>query len=180
MVRCNQAGSFRSRAASTVMTAVVGVACLLPAGPATSEQMSAEASLSVLIEFVQDSGWRARLGPVCMKLGVGHLTPECIFKQISVEDDSGKAYPHGANVPVVSTKQIPYVLLFHLNPLIGEFLIVSPRAELIAIYVRSKGTDYQQISNEQGQRALNAELKFWSTNLDKIKALPKLERPDRR
>lgn len=137
-------------------------------------------SFSAIVWFVQEQGWRARLEPVCEKFGVAHLTPNCLFKQISVEDAAGKSFPRGFNVPLASTGEIPYALLFHLHPLVGEFFIVSPRAQLIAVFVRSKGTDYARIPNELGQRAFETELEFWTTNLEKLRALPKRERLDSR
>jgi len=170
-----------------VPRAIVCVATLIAfsfaparAETAASDGQNAEASFSALIEFVQASGWRVNLQTVCGKLGVAHLTPECAFKQISVEAEAGRFFPHGFNVPVVPTGDVPYVLLFHLHPLVGEFLIVSPRAELISLHVRSKGSDYERVANELGQRVLEAELRFWTLNLDGVKALPKLERRDGR
>lgn len=139
-------------------------------------------SFAATIWFVQESGWPARLGPVCEKFGVAQLTPDCVFKQISVEELSGVRAQHGFNVPAAATREIPYALLFHLRPLVGEFFVVTPEAQLVSVYVRSKGTDYDRIPNDIAQQAFKSELSYWAANLGKIRTLRRLDpqSPDQR
>ena len=159
---------------------LLSLALLVGARPVASEpslpRMPVANELVTLIAFVRTTGWRVDLRTLCEKIGVAELTPACVFKQIAVEEANGRFFPHGVNVPLTDTGEVPYVLFHHLNPVLGTFLVVSPRAEPIAIYVRSQGTDYQRADADFGKRTFDSEMTFWNANLDRVKALPKLER----
>ncbi len=140
-----------------------------------------QASFAAVVWFVQAKGWRADLGPVCKEFGVAHLTPDCIFKQISVEVVGGSEVSQGFNVPMSATESIPYALLFHLHPLVGKFFIVSPSATLQAAFVRSQGTGYSRLPNEIAQWSFESEIAFWLASLGKIRQLMRKQRvPDLR
>jgi hypothetical protein len=128
-----------------------------------------EATLSEIIDFVRQHGWSANLGDVCAKFEVAKFSPDCRFLQISVQDDSVGGEPKGFNLPIITRGELPYVLIFHLGPLVGEFLIVSPKGDLIASYVRAKGRDYERISNDEARSAFNREVSYWKTNLWRLK-----------
>lgn len=124
-----------------------------------------EATISEIVDFVRQYGWSANLGDVCAKLEVAHFNPDCRFLQISVQDDNAKGEPKGFNLPITASVEPPYLLIFHLGPLVGEFLIVSTKGDLVASYIRAKGRDYERVSNDEARSAFNRELSYWKTNL---------------
>jgi hypothetical protein len=74
-------------------------------------------------------------------------------------------------VPLGNIGSVDYIVIFHLGALVGDFFVVSPEAELKAAFYRAKGTDYVEIPIQDGRRAFEASLFFWSENLTKIKEL---------
>ena len=85
--------------------------------------------------------------------------------------------PRGFNVPAVSNAGRPYVLIFHLRPLVGEFFIVSPDGILMRAYLRFKGTDYSRVPNEEVQTRFNKNLAYWTTNFSRLKKTLEAEQP---
>ena len=86
-----------------------------------------------------------RTGPIMRKVRSGGPYPGLHFKQFSVDELFGSGAQHGFNVPATSMSEISYVLLYHLRPLVGEYFIVSPKAQLVSVFVRAKGTEYDRI-----------------------------------
>ena len=125
-------------------------------------------SVADVIRIVRLRGWSVNFGALCAEFELeGHEA--CQFKQVSLEDDNdGKGYPRGFNVPVVNQSELPYVLIFHLNPLIGEFFVMSTEGILVRAYYRSKGRGFERIPNEAIQDEFNSDLRYWTENLAKI------------
>jgi hypothetical protein len=108
------------------------------------------ALVSELTTTVLQHGWPTDLGRMCvaMKLGLGS---ECKFKQISVSPSGpGAVDYYGFNVPFSNARSVPYVIIFHLGPLVGDFFVVSPQGKLKASFYRAKGIDYVEIPAQTG------------------------------
>ena len=161
-------------------------ACLLvvlvgPLTIAADEAPTMRATFSDVVQYVQQQGWRVDLRDMCTKFELPRSGNDCIFRQLSLEDqrEAGSA-PRGFNVPAVSSAGPQYVLIFHLRPLAGEFFIVSPDGILMRAYLRFKGTDYSRVPNEEVQQEFDKNLAYWTTNLSHLKKGLEAERPDQK
>lgn len=143
---------------------VVVVLCLL-----VGAQDSRSAELSEIVQLVETRGWSADLGRICQEFALEPLGSDCIFKQISVQEEQGRGDPRGINVPA-RTSEVSCVLIFHLGPLVGEFFIVSPQGELLKTFIRTKGRGYEQISNDDVRDEFLADLAYWTDNFTRIRA----------
>ncbi|MDP2411496.1 MAG: hypothetical protein Q8M26_14575 [Pseudolabrys sp.] len=129
----------------------------------------AAASFSDLVELVRRHGWRVNLRDLCRKYGMTQSARDCIVQQVSVEESEGLSYPRGFNIPVVDNDEFTDVLLYHLNPLIGEFFVVSADGILKAAFVRSKGTDYKQIANDVVREEFERDIAYWKENFIRLR-----------
>jgi hypothetical protein len=144
--------------------ASAAVLCVL-----ASQQSSGSAELPDIVELVKIKGWRADLGRICHEFSLRPHGQDCIFKQISVQEVQGRGDPRGFNVPA-GADEVPYVLVFHLSPLVGEFFIASPRGELLKSFIRTKGRGYEPISNDAVREEFIADLTYWKDNFERIRA----------
>jgi hypothetical protein len=145
---------------------------------ALRQNSSERVTLSDVVQFVQQQGWRANLGDMCTKFELPRSGDGCIFRQLSLQDErEARSDPRGFNVPAVSNAEPQYVLIFHLRPLVGEFFIVSADGILLRAYLRFKGTDYSHVPNEEVQQELNKNLVYWTTNFCRFKKDLEAERP---
>ncbi len=96
-------------------------------------------------------------------------TQDCIVQQVSVEEVEGLSYPRGFNIPVADGDKHTDVLLYHLNPLIGEFFIVSSEGLLKAAFVRSKGTGYERIANDVVRDEFERDVAYWKRNVIRLR-----------
>lgn len=126
------------------------------------------ATFSDVVRFVEERGWQINLGNMCPEFDLGIEAQECIFKQVSVQETEGRDDPRGFNVPI-HPGSAPYVLLFHLGPLVGEFFIASRQGELIRAYYRTKSTGYSPISNEEVKDTFKAAVAYWTDNFSRLK-----------
>jgi hypothetical protein len=156
-------------------TLIVAI-CLGLRAPGHAQTLQSEgndagtASFSEVVEFVQEQGWQANLRTMCSEFGVAHLTRDCVFKQVSVQDDGEDlGGRHAFNVPANAGGDVPYILVFHLKPLIGEFFIVSSDGRLLATFYRSRGAGYNKIPNEEARRAFDRDAAYWTKNLERLK-----------
>lgn len=88
----------------------------------------------------------------------------CRFKQISVDVDD-QLEVHAINLPSNKPDFAPYVVLFHLRPLVAEFFVVSPTGELLQTVYRAKGVGYTRIPNPEANAAFESERLYWQSNL---------------
>lgn len=129
----------------------------------------APVTFSDVVRFVQQQGWRINLGDICTKLELPQSGDNCFFQQLSVQETEGRSDPRGLNVPTASNAALPYVLIFHFSPLVGEFFVVSPEGVLTRAFVRFKGTDYNRVSNEDVSEEFNKDLAYWTKNFFRLK-----------
>lgn len=122
-----------------------------------------------VLRLVQERGWRVDFKNLCMDLGLAELATNCRFRQLSVQDDSERGYPRGFNVSEQPGSRGYVVFLFHLNPLVGEFFVVSPQGELLRAYVRTRGRGYAQVPNEVIGEEFNADVTYWIANFDRLR-----------
>lgn len=127
------------------------------------------AELPDIIAFVESNGWRADFGSMCVNFGLASPA-DCVFRQISVRETEGNGYPRGINVPPRVGNEIPYILLFHLTPLVGEFHVVSAQGELLKTFYRAKGRGYDQVPNNEFRDEFIADLKYWMENFERLRA----------
>ena len=167
--------------AAVLLCATIEVPSAQPAGSNRPGQAAdAGPVVSELMGIVGKHGWAANLGRMCVVFRHGAET-ECKFKQIAVSGgEPGTLDNHGFNVPLTSTAEASYVLIFHLGPLVGNFFLVSPKGELKASYYRAKGVDYTEIPTEEAGRAFAGEITFWRENLPKLKESIAAGNPPRR
>ena len=154
----------RRRCKSDVLRAGATAFCML-----ASLESSNSAELSEIVQLVKAKGWRADLEPICQKFSLEPLGTDCIFKQISVQEVQGRSDPRGFNVRA-GTREVSYVLIFHLSPLVGEFFVASPQGELLKTFVRTKGRGYEPISNDAVRNEFLADLTYWKDNFHRIRA----------
>jgi hypothetical protein len=126
------------------------------------------ATFGDVLRLVQERGWRTDFHGLCRQLDLPELADRCVFRQLSVEDDSERGYPRGFNVSE-STADGPVVFLFHLNPLLGEFYIVSPDGTLLRSYTRAHGRGYERIPNETVGAEFSADIAYWIMNFERLK-----------
>jgi regulator of sirC expression with transglutaminase-like and TPR domain len=129
----------------------------------------APVSLADVVKFVQEQGWQVDHKPLCAEFRLAQHSDSCTFKQVSVQELEGRGDPRAFNVPVSSGAAIPYVLIFHLGPLVGEFFIASPEGELIKAFIRSKGTGYSQIPNDDVREEFDKDVAYWTDNFARLK-----------
>lgn len=129
----------------------------------------ASVTFSDIVQFVREKGWRINLGEICQKLQLPHGSDGCIFQQLSVQEAEGRSDRRGLNVPVFSGPLPSYVMIFHLNPLVGEFFIVSPDGELINAFLRFKGSDYSRVSNNDVREEFDKDIAYWAKNIVRLK-----------
>ena len=131
-------------------------------------------SFGAVVGLVQRHGATADLGRLCQAFG---LQQSCLFKQVAVDANSDGREHHGFNVPANGTAS-PYVVIFHLRPLVGEFFVASAQGELVAARFRAKGIDYSPIVPDEARRAFESEVAFWRSHLDGLqKQLEGMARP---
>ena len=164
----------RGRSKSNVSRASAAVLCVL-----ASLQSSNSAELSEIVQLVKAKGWTANLGRICQEFSLEPHGRDCIFKQISVQEVQGRGEPRGFNVPD-GVGGVPYVLIFHLSPLVGEFFVASPQGELLKTFTRTKGRGYELIPNDAIRGEFFADLTYWKDNFDRIRTgLESQRRPPR-
>lgn len=120
-------------------------------------------------KFVEEKGWRAHLGPLCAEFELNTPETECIFRQISVQEIQSRGDPRAFNVPIRPGQTIPYFLIFHLGPLVGEFFIVSPEGHLLRAFYRVKGQGYERLPNGDVQEEFQVDVLYWIRNLERVK-----------
>lgn len=131
-------------------------------------------NLSKLIELVESKGWKIDLERICSRFGIASDqtgSDGCRLTQLSVQDTEGRGDPHGFNVPERRDGALPYVLMFHLGPLVGEFFLVSAEGKLLKALYRAKGRDYEELRLEDVKSEFEADLAFWTNNISRLEAL---------
>lgn len=122
-----------------------------------------------LASLAEQHGWIADMDRLCSTFKMGRSS-NCKFKQLAISDgEPGTLNNYGINVPLDKTAE--YVLMFHLTPLVGSFFMVSTKGELISSFYRRQGSDYLAIPIADARDAFSMTLKFWESNLDKLKKL---------
>ena len=134
-----------------------------------TQNSTVAATFADVVQLVQKQGWRANLGDLCEKFDLPNSGKECVFHQISVEETKGQGDPRGLNVPTTSNGDPQYILIFHLKPLAGEFFVVSTDGLLIKAFVRFKGSDYNQVANEDVSAEFNEDITYWTKNFARLK-----------
>lgn len=129
----------------------------------------APASFSDIVALAQHQGWRMNLRDLCRRFGLAQRSDDCIVRQLSFTEVEGPSHPRSFNVPATSSNASTDVLLFHLNPLMGEFFVVSSEGFLKAAFLRSKGTDYEQVANEVVRDEFDKDLAYWRANYLRMK-----------
>ena len=158
-----QANTDHARARASSSEAAQGAGRSVASASATP----GSAVIADVIRFVQEQGWIARFDDICSQFETAEHDRACEFMQISVQETDGRGDPRGFNVSVNST--IPYIVIFHLGPLVGEFFVVSPTGNLLRAYYRSKGTGYTRVPIEEAQAEFQADLDYWTVNLARLK-----------
>jgi hypothetical protein len=129
------------------------------------------ALVSELTRIVVKHGWPTDLGRMCVAMKLGSEV-DCKFTQVSVSpSEPGTVDSYGFNVPLRSVGPAPYVVMFHLGPLVGDFFVVSLQGKLKASFYRAKGIDYTEVPLSDARRAFDASVEFWRTHLQPLKNL---------
>ena len=114
-----------------------------------------------VVQFVSRRGWRVNLDKLCAEFGMPEGRDNCTFRQISIQDATDLGYPRGFNVSDFAGPKGRYVLIFHLQPLVGEFFLVSSDGALIRAFYRGKGRGYDPLPNEDVRSEFEADLAYW-------------------
>ena len=115
-----------------------------------------------VVALVRRHGLPADLRRLCQALG---LPQSCWFKQVAIDASVDGREHHGFNVPLQGT-DTPYVLIFHLRPLVSEFFVASAQGELVAARFRAKGIDHTPLAPDEARRAFESEIAFWRSHFD--------------
>lgn len=153
----------RSRKSTALRASAIALCVLV------GVQSTNAAELPEIVELVKAKGWRANLGRLCQAFSLEPLGPDCIFKQISVEETQVRGDPRGFNVRV-GVGEVSYLLIFHLGPLVGEFFVASPQGELLRAFIRTKGRDYEQVANDVVHGEFLTDVAYWKDNFSRIRA----------
>ena len=127
------------------------------------------AEIAEIVELVESKGWRADLGRLCAEFALPQPNTQCIFNQVSVQEIESRGDPRGFNVPPRQDGSLPFVLIFHLGPLVGEFFVASPEGVLIKAFYRSKGRNYEEIPIEDVREEFHRDLEYWMANLNRVR-----------
>ena len=137
----------------------------LPQNPETP------ALVSELTAIVTQHGWPANMGRMCPALKLGSDSG-CMFTQIALSgSEPGVIDNYGFNVPAENSGARPYVLLFHLGPLVANFFVVAPDGTLLSSFYRAKGVDYAEIPTRDAAKAFATSVSFWAQGLPKLKEM---------
>jgi hypothetical protein len=120
-----------------------------------------------VLRLVQERGWRTDFHDLCRQLDLPELD-RCVFRQLAIQDDRERGHPRGFNVSE-SAAGGTVVFLFHLNPLLGEFYIVSPDGVLLRAYTRKHERGYERIPNETVSEEFSADIAYWIANFERFK-----------
>lgn len=123
-----------------------------------------------LVHFVRTEGWRANLGNVCPSLGVS-AEADCVFTQISVTDNHSVLNSHGFNVRASLNTEDEKIIVFHLTPEIGRFLLIDSVGDIKASVYRKPGTDYVRSPIQDAREAYENALAFWKRNLAALREM---------
>jgi len=174
----------RSRCVVAIGAWIVGSSVVAAADstpPNRTAQISEPpAAVSDVILFVQERGWQVNLGRICAEFDLPVVAGQCIFKQVSVQEIEGRGDPRGFNIPVHQSANAPYVLIFHLGPLTGEFFVVSVNGDLIKAFYRAKGTGYSSLPNDDVREEFKADLGYWFNNLARLKQGVEAQQPQQK
>jgi tetratricopeptide (TPR) repeat protein len=129
----------------------------------------ASALISELMQLVEKHGWQADMGRMCTLMKLNSQS-NCRFKQITVSSDAPNTLDsNGFNVP--DDKDPQYVVIYHLEPLVGNFFVVSLDGTLKSVFFRAKGVDYTELPVAEFSRVFEDAVIFWATNLETIKGM---------
>ena len=151
--------------------AAAALLSLVGSGAAHAEAASrseSQPAFTAVVKVVIEQGWRVDFGKLCTELALDLPDGSCVFKQVSIQDDKDRGYPRGFNVPLNRDGTVPFVMIFHLSPLVGEFFIVSAEGQLIKAFYRTKGAGYQPLPNGEVQDEFEADLAYWLANHSRI------------
>jgi hypothetical protein len=142
----------------------------LAAGSAAPRALAQDRAITFgdVLRLVQERGWRTDFHGLCREIDLPELADKCVFRQLSIQDDRERGYPRGVNVAESATDGT-VVFLFHLNPLLGEFYIVSPDGALLRAYTRAHGRGYERIPNEIVSAEFSADIAYWIANFERLK-----------
>ena len=164
----------KSRGSRVLPCAAAAALLLFPgsgaarAGQAT-QQADGPVAFGAVVRFVDEEGWRVDLGKLCAELDLSLPDGGCVFKQVSIQEMGDRGDPRGFNVPRHPNGIIPFVMIFHLGPLVGEFFIASAEGQLIKAFYRTKGAGYRPLPNSEAQDEFKADLAYWVANLSRVK-----------
>jgi tetratricopeptide (TPR) repeat protein len=127
------------------------------------------ALISELTQMVEKHGWQVDMGRMCTPMKLNSPS-HCRFKQITVSSNAPNTRDdNGFNVP--EDKDPQYVIIYRLEPLVGNFFVVSLDGTVKSAFFRAKGVDYTELPVEESSRAFEEAVIFWATNLETIKGM---------
>ena len=180
MKRTRDTASFsvaRSIAGVAVVTAALSAAIggleLTGRSVAFAQAPVSDSTFSELVAFVEKRGWTVDLGRLCTALKLGPAETECKFKQVAVAEEGGTLANHGFNLALSATQPLPYIVLYHLRPLVGTFFVVTSGGVLKAAFYRAQGADYTALPDDDAKQAFLTEVEFWKKNLSTLEEMAK-------
>lgn len=128
-------------------------------------------NLGDIVALVEAKGWKADLGRICSEFKLPLPDKECVFRQISVQEVDSRGDPRGFNVPYsVADGRPPFVLIFHLGPLVGEFFVATPTGELLKAFYRAKGRGYDELPLDEVREEYERDLQYWLQNVSRVRS----------
>ena len=139
----------------------------------SKENGSISAGVSALVvevtKLVEEHGWQTDMGRMCTLMKLNSLS-NCRFKQITVSANAPNTRDdNGFNVP--DDKEPHYVVIYHLEPLVGIFFVVSLDGTLKSSFYRAQGVDYSELPISETRHSFDEAIHFWIRHVDTIKGM---------
>lgn len=142
---------------------------LLAVHGAGNGRAGVSALISEVAHLVEEHGWSADLARMCSSMQIDQHS-NCKFKQITLGSPAPNTLDiYGFNVP--EDEHPTYAVMYHLEPLVGTFLVVSLDGIVKSAYFRARGVDYTEMPAAESNRALEEFVRFWAINLESIKGM---------
>jgi len=135
------------------------------------EISSADASAMVaeVTRLVEEYGWQTDMGRMCALMKLNSRN-NCRLKQIMLSATAPNTRDDNGFI-VLDDKYSSYVVIYHLEPLVGSFFVVSSDGILKSSFFRARDVDYTELPISETHRSFQETIRFWIKNLDTVKGM---------
>lgn len=127
------------------------------------------ALVAEVTRLVEEHGWHTDMGRMCAQMKLNSRS-NCRFKQIMLSATAPNTRDDNGFI-VLDDKDPQYVVIYHLEPLVGTFFVVSLDGTLKSSFFRAQGVDYTELPLSESRHSFNEAIHFWITHVDTIKGM---------